>query len=76
MERQGNADRLPPATEVAEQLKHNTIMRKATDWANEVGPETYIIYGNYNCDVELMLQSQTPNPDLAAAAEKMEAPGL
>ena len=44
MERQGNAERLPPATEVAKQLTNNTNMRKAIDWVDKIGPVTYIIY--------------------------------
>lgn len=76
MERQDNAERLPPATTVAEQLKHDTNMCKAMIWVNKMGPETYNTDGHDNCDKEHLLQSQTHNPDLAAAAEAMEAPGL
>ena len=67
MERKGDAERLPSATEVAEHLK-NGNMRRAIDWVNKIGPETYIIYGHYKCTKQFLIESQTDNPDLATAA--------
>lgn len=43
MERTGNAERLPPATDVAKQLTHDTNLRKAIDWTNTIGPDAYLI---------------------------------
>lgn len=40
MGRQDIVDRLPPATVVAGQLKHNTNRCIAIDWVNKIGPDT------------------------------------
>ena len=47
-------------------------MRMAIDWVNEIGPETYIIYGHYKCNKEFLTRSQMEHdPEFASAAEMM-----
>ena len=75
-ERKGDAEHLPSATEIATQLKNNENLRKAIDWVNMIGPDTYIFCGHYECNKYQLVLSQVLNPHLCEAVATMTAPGI